>query len=162
MIRSIHGELRPMADKGKKLYYTISEVAEITGVKAHVLRYWEGEFPTLRPRKTRSGSRRYRQRDIDEILAIKDLLYEEGFRISGARKMRRQAVTKTRKKQSDVAPQMAIPFGELEPKAQLTHIRSEISELLTLIRELNQSVTGEKAEEHSTTVDEKKQAEGEA
>ncbi len=65
-------------------------MAAITGVKAHVLRYWESEFPTLKPRKTRNGSRRYRQPDIDEILAIKTLLYDEGYKIAGARKMRRQ------------------------------------------------------------------------
>ena len=77
-------------DYPKKLYYSISEVADITGVKAHVLRYWETEFPTLRPKKTRAGSRRYRQADIDSVLAIKELLYERGFKIAGARKALRQ------------------------------------------------------------------------
>ena len=124
-----------MTDKPSKLYYTISEVAELTGVKPHVLRYWEGEFPTLRPGKTRSGSRRYKQRDIDEILAIKRLLYEEGYRITGARKMRRQAATG---QQGEAArpPQLAMPFAEMEPSAQLEHVRSEVAAILRDLQEL--------------------------
>ncbi len=69
-----------------KMYYTISEVAEMTGVKAHVLRYWETEFPSLRPKKNRAGNRNYRPKDIKAILVIRDLLYKEKFTISGARK----------------------------------------------------------------------------
>jgi DNA-binding transcriptional MerR regulator len=71
----------------EKLYYSIGEVAEATGVKPHVLRYWEAEFPTLRPRKNRAGNRSYRRRDVDEILAIKRLLYQEGYKIDGARRL---------------------------------------------------------------------------
>jgi DNA-binding transcriptional MerR regulator len=124
-----------MSDKPSKLYYTISEVAELTGVKPHVLRYWEGEFPTLRPGKTRSGSRRYRQRDIDEILAIKRLLYEEGYRITGARKMRRQAAA-GRQPEAVAAPQLSMPFAELEPRAQLEHVRAEVAAILRDLQEL--------------------------
>ena len=62
-----------------KLYYSISEVAEMTGVKAHVLRYWESEFSTLKPRKSRTGARRYRQPDIEEIEAIKQRLKNLGY-----------------------------------------------------------------------------------
>ena len=68
-----------------KLYYSIREVAGYTGVKAHVLRYWEQEFPTLRPKKNRAGNRSYRPRDIEEIVKIRKLLYEDGFKIDGAR-----------------------------------------------------------------------------
>ncbi len=75
------------AELPKKLYYSISEVADLTGVKPHVLRYWEAEFPTLRPKKNRAGNRSYRQKDIDEIQAIKRLLYEEGYKINGARRL---------------------------------------------------------------------------
>ena len=56
-----------------------------------MLRYWESEFPTLSPKKTRNGARRYRQKDIEEIVSIKSLLYQEGFKIAGARKQRREA-----------------------------------------------------------------------
>ncbi len=75
------------AELPKKLYYSISEVAEQTGVKPHVLRYWEAEFPTLRPKKNRAGNRSYRQKDIDEIEAIKRLLWVEGYKIDGARRL---------------------------------------------------------------------------
>jgi DNA-binding transcriptional MerR regulator len=75
------------AELPEKLYYSISEVAEMAGVKAHVLRYWEAEFPTLRPKKNRAGNRSYRERDINEVKAIKHLLYEEGYKIDGARRI---------------------------------------------------------------------------
>ncbi len=71
----------------EKLYFSISEVARLTGVKAHVLRYWEAEFPSLRPKKNRAGNRSYRKRDIEEVQAIKRLLYEEGYKIDGARRL---------------------------------------------------------------------------
>jgi DNA-binding transcriptional MerR regulator len=127
-----------MSERPKKLYYTISEVAELTGVKPHVLRYWESEFPSLRPGKTRSGSRRYRQRDIDEVLAIKRLLYEEGYRISGARKMRRQGNADTAEASPGPA-QLAMPFADLDPQEQLAHVRGEIAAILRLLQDLGGS-----------------------
>ena len=69
----------------KKLYYSISEVSEITKLKAYVLRYWETEFSQLNPPKNRAGNRTYRQKDIEIILRIKDLLYEKKYTIDGAR-----------------------------------------------------------------------------
>ncbi len=69
----------------KKLYYSIGEVAELTSLKAYVLRYWETEFKQLNPPKNRAGNRTYRQKDIDVILEIKDLLYKKKFTIDGAR-----------------------------------------------------------------------------
>lgn len=126
-----------MADPPSKLYFTISEVAEITCVKPHVLRYWESEFPTLRPRKTRSGSRRYRQRDIDEILAIKKLLYEEGFRISGARKIRREAQVAMAEVAARAKPQLRIPMSEQDTAAQIATIRGELKQILALLRDLS-------------------------
>ena len=68
-----------------KVFFRIGEVATLTGVKAYVLRYWETEFGTLRPKKSRSGQRRYRRTDIERILAIKDLLWRRRFTIAGAR-----------------------------------------------------------------------------
>ena len=73
--------------KVKKLYYAIGEVSELTRLKAYVLRYWETEFSQLRPPKNRAGNRTYRQKDIDIILKIKDLLYNQKFTIDGARNM---------------------------------------------------------------------------
>ena len=70
----------------EKLYYRIGEVCEIVGVEPHVLRYWETEFPSLAPPKNKAGQRTYRPKDIELLLTIRKLLYEEGFTIAGARK----------------------------------------------------------------------------
>ena len=69
----------------KKLYYSISEVSEITGLKQYVLRYWETEFSQLKPGKNRAGNRIYRSHDVDKIMEIKSLLYDRKFTIKGAR-----------------------------------------------------------------------------
>ena len=69
----------------KKLYYSISEVSEITELKQYVLRYWETEFSQLKPVKNRAGNRIYRSHDVDTIMEIKSLLYDRKFTIKGAR-----------------------------------------------------------------------------
>ena len=69
----------------KKLYYSIGEVSKIVGLKSYVLRYWETEFKQLSPPKNRAGNRTYRQKDIDLILQIKELLHGKKFTIEGAR-----------------------------------------------------------------------------
>ncbi len=126
-----------LQDYPSKLYYSISEVAKITGVKAHVLRYWETEFSTLKPRKTRTGSRRYRQIDIDEILAIKGLLYEEGFKIAGALKIRRQAKKKVQEAVPQEAPQMNLGFEGAGDSKQIGIVKDELKEILMMVRELS-------------------------
>jgi DNA-binding transcriptional MerR regulator len=77
---------RPAPPIPDKLFFKIGEVCEIVGVQAHVLRYWETEFPTLQPQKNRSGQRTYRRKDVEMALRIKELLYEEGFTIAGAKR----------------------------------------------------------------------------
>ncbi len=78
-----------------KLFFKIGEVARVTGTKPHVLRYWESEFKSLKPTKGASGQRVYRKKDIELILQIKKLLYEQNFTIAGARKeLARQRVAK--------------------------------------------------------------------
>ncbi|UCD56761.1 MAG: MerR family transcriptional regulator [Candidatus Hydrogenedentota bacterium] len=74
----------------RKIYFSIGEVSAMTDVPQHVLRYWEEVFPSLRPPKRRSGSRAYRQRDIEKVRLIKRLLYNEGYTIRGARKRLRE------------------------------------------------------------------------
>ena len=69
-----------------KLYYSISEVAEIAGVEQHVLRYWESEFPKLKPKKNRAGNRQYREKDIKIVRYIKHLLHNDMYTIQGAKK----------------------------------------------------------------------------
>ena len=80
----LQGELLPEGEG--KLYYRIGEVSRITGVKPYVLRYWESEFRWMAPQKSRSRQRLYRKKDIEMIVLIKKLLYEERFTIAGARK----------------------------------------------------------------------------
>lgn len=70
----------------EKIYFKIGEVCELVGVQAHVLRYWETEFPMLSPQKNKSGQRSYRRRDVEIAVRIKQLLYAEMFTIAGARK----------------------------------------------------------------------------
>lgn len=70
----------------EKLFYKIGEASRLVGVEPYVLRYWETEFPSLRPRKSKSGQRVYTRRDLDLIVEIKQLLYDEKYTIDGARK----------------------------------------------------------------------------
>ena len=73
-------------DIPNKLYFRIGEVSDLVGVKPYVLRYWESEFPDIKPSKSKSGQRLYKRRDVELLLRIKELLYEERFTINGARK----------------------------------------------------------------------------
>ena len=76
-----------------KLFFKIGEVSRLTDIKAHVLRYWESEFPMLNPPKNRADQRVYRKKDIETVLLIKKLLYDENYTISGARKRMREIRT---------------------------------------------------------------------
>ncbi|MGH0028568.1 MAG: MerR family transcriptional regulator [Myxococcota bacterium] len=104
----------------EKRYYRIGEVAKLTGVKPYVLRYWESEFRWMAPQKSRSKQRLYRKRDIDMILLIKKLLYEQRFTIAGARKKLR-----------DMGVGNALETGELvfegDHRARFKKIREELA-----------------------------------
>lgn len=101
-----------------KLYYKIGEVSRITGVKPHVLRYWESEFKEIKPYKSRSLQRLYRKRDIELILRIKKLLYEDMFTISGARRKIKDSADKPK--------QIELQFNEEDYKKILTEIKKEL------------------------------------
>jgi DNA-binding transcriptional MerR regulator len=73
-----------------KQFFKIGEVSRITGVKPHVLRYWESEFSSIRPQKTKTNQRLYRRRDVELLLLVKQLLYQEGFTIAGANRRLRE------------------------------------------------------------------------
>ena len=73
-----------MLESTTKLYYSIKEVSELTSLKPYVLRYWESEFPSLKPSKNKAGNRTYKKNDINVILEIKKLLYDKKFTIKGA------------------------------------------------------------------------------
>ena len=117
-----------------KLYFPIREVADLTGVEAYVLRFWEKEFPMLSPIKESSGHRRYRRKDIETVLEIKRLLYDQGFTIPGAR-------TRLQKISSGALPLFAASDGGKNSKAsggasagaQLRQIRRSLNELLALL-----------------------------
>ena len=77
----------------EKLYYRIGEVSAITGLPSYVLRFWEGEFPTIKPRRTESGQRLYRPEEVERIRLIKDLLHRQKYTIRGARRFLKQKET---------------------------------------------------------------------
>ncbi len=76
-----------MPELPDKLYFKIGEVARIAGVPPHVLRYWESEFTAIKPKRANSGQRLYRRKDIERILQLRVLLHEQGYTLSGARKL---------------------------------------------------------------------------
>ena len=108
-----------------KLYFRIGEVATLCRLPAYVLRFWESEFPQLKPVKSSTGQRMYRRRDVESVLHIKQLLYEQGFTIVGARQQLRSE-TKADKGQA------AIPFPSQSP-TEIQHIRQGLREILKLL-----------------------------
>lgn len=124
-----------------KLFFKIGEVCEITDTQPYVLRYWESEFPALAPAKNSSGQRIYRRRDIETVLRIKQLLYDEGFTIAGAKK----------RLEAEMAGRVEtpLPAGEAGPAASATpapadpggsdrvaalrQVREQLREILTLL-----------------------------
>jgi DNA-binding transcriptional MerR regulator len=116
----------------KKLYYKIREACEIVGVEAHVLRFWESEFPALAPPKSKTGQRTYRPKDIELLLRIKKLLYEEGFTISGARK--RIIAGGDEPESTANTPENPKPETKETPSSdRLLAVRLELEKILTLL-----------------------------
>ena len=116
----------------KKLYYSIGEVSKMTELKAYVLRYWETEFKQLKPPKNRAGNRTYRQSDIDLILYIKDLLYNQKFTIEGSR--HQLANEKDSKKEDVAAPVESVQKAAPARKETLLKIKQELETLLEILR----------------------------
>jgi DNA-binding transcriptional MerR regulator len=115
-----------------KLFFKIGEVCELTDTQPYVLRYWESEFPALAPAKNNSGQRIYRRRDIETILRIKTLLYEEGFTIAGAKKKLEQEM-KEQVKAGTVTPPAPAPPSDEPVKDQIQSIKAELQGILELI-----------------------------
>ena len=132
--RKVDAKSAPQRPIPNKLYFPIREVAELTGVEAYVLRFWEKEFPMLSPVKESSGHRRYRRKDIETVLEIKRLLYDQGFTIPGAR-------ARLQKVSSGALPLFAAAEGGKgarnangpSPATQLRQIRRSLNELLALL-----------------------------
>lgn len=116
----------------QKLYYSIGEVSELLDVKSHVLRYWETQFPMLKPKKNRAGNRTYRVRDIKMLLTIKNLLYEKGFTIAGARQKLRESSNNP----DVLIEQLSIPFASPEKRSVLLSIKKDLMRLRELVEQL--------------------------
>lgn len=108
-----------------KLYFRIGEVATLCHLPAYVLRFWESEFPQLRPVKSSTGQRMYRKRDVESVMRIKQLLYEQGFTISGARQQLRAEVKSDKSQSAIPFPTQAVP--------EIQHIRQGLREILELL-----------------------------
>lgn len=115
-----------------KLYFKIGEVAKLVGVKPYVLRYWETEFPAIRPGKTRSKHRLYRRRDVEALLEIKRLLHNERFTIEGAK--RRLKVGRAAPPPAEPRPQLPLPLGERTFRNELVRIRKDLQDILSAMR----------------------------
>jgi len=109
-----------------KLYFRIGEVARLCHLPAYVLRFWETEFPQLKPVKSSTGQRMYRQRDVENVLRIKKLLYEEGFTIAGARQQLK-AEAKPAKLQA------GLPFPPRQRAEGLKKVQQGLQEILGIL-----------------------------
>ncbi len=133
-----------------KRYFTIGEVGDLCGVKPHVLRYWEQEFTQLRPMKRRGNRRYYQHHEVLMIRKIRDLLYEQGFTISGARnKMQEILEAEREKRRSSGLPddddsgadvdlasaesESTVPSDIAMPAQQVAQLRAELQEIRTLL-----------------------------
>jgi len=107
----------------QKLFYRIGEVAEIAGVKPHVLRYWESEFGFLSPRKNEGNQRLYTQKDVEKVLTIKKLLYQDKYTVAGAKKAFRQTYD-TAAEQTETSERLKI----------IEEIKTKLEELKDLLK----------------------------
>jgi DNA-binding transcriptional MerR regulator len=114
-----------------KRYFTIGEVSELCGVKAHVLRYWEQEFTQLKPVKRRGNRRYYQHHEVLLIRRIRELLYEEGFTISGARSKLERGSAEAEKVSVEAVPCEAV---ELPQDLDVAFLRQEIGDILAVLR----------------------------
>jgi len=112
-----------------RLYYSISEVSDMIGVKPHVLRYWETQFKMLRPKKGRGGARMYRKRDVEILFEVKQLLYENRFTIAGAR---RKLLDDRQSRE-----QMELTFARTDREEMLRALRKDLEGLLAMVQNVN-------------------------
>lgn len=117
-----------------KLYFRIGEVSRLAGIKPYVLRFWESEFPALGPKKSGTGHRLYRRKEVELVLEIKRLLYEKRYTIEGARKFL-EARPKEAKRLQEVKPDRGrISQGELFPQPKIyDEIRKQLTEILKIL-----------------------------
>jgi len=121
--------LQPTPEIPDKLYFKIGEVSELLGVEAYVLRYWESEFPVLSPKKSGTGHRLYRRKDVELLLRIKHLLYDKRYTIEGARQTLHSEAKAP--KPSRVPKRVQAELFTMDP---LPDIRRELQEILQLLK----------------------------
>ncbi len=109
-----------------KLYFRIGEVSKLSRLPAYVLRFWETEFPQLKPTKSSTGQRMYRRRDVEHVLEIKKLLYDDGYTIAGARE-------KLKSEARSPKTQSILPFPKKTPADSLKRVRLGLQEILQLL-----------------------------
>lgn len=127
-MRAVDLKTEELPEIPAKRYFAIGEVAELCDVKPHVLRYWEQEFPQLKPIKRRGNRRYYQQDDVLMVRKIRSLLYEQGFTITGARQQLRDA------QRSDEATGGAPAVqGGQQRASEIQHLRDELESLLKLL-----------------------------
>jgi DNA-binding transcriptional MerR regulator len=115
-----------------KLYFRIGDVAKLLGVETYVLRFWETEFPQMRPNKSGTGQRLYRKRDVELAVRVRNLLHGEGYTIAGARQvLAQQAANKRIAAQMPLIEKPAAPASPVD--AKLAKLRGELSELLGIL-----------------------------
>ena len=127
-------ELTGTPEIPNRLFFRIGDVADLAGLEAYVLRYWETEFPVLKPKKTSNGQRQYRRKDVEVVLEIKRLLYDEGYTIAGARKALKD---KSRgKKTRAITPKRAAQGALFADPSNETieMVKKELTEILALLR----------------------------
>jgi DNA-binding transcriptional MerR regulator len=112
-----------------KLYFRIGEVSTLLGVEPYVLRFWEGEFPNLAPKKSGTGHRLYRRKDVELLLHIKHLLYEKRYTIEGARQ-----TLSDESKRAQSKPVQAHTQQDLFVDDHLPRIRRELAEILKILK----------------------------
>lgn len=124
----------PLPEIPRKRYFAIGEVSELCAVKPHVLRYWEQEFPQLKPVKRRGNRRYYQHDDVQMIRRIRSLLYEQGFTIGGARQRLREMPKATVMRAPAPVPTAPVPMlkGKFS-KSELKQMRSELEAALKLL-----------------------------
>jgi len=120
---------RPETEIPDKLFFRIGEVSDLVGVEAYVLRYWESEFRALAPKKSSSGQRMFRKKDVELLLRIKYLLYDRKYTIEGARKALLD-------KDKEIVKKAPVPQKQVElfaPVSPLPEIRREVADILKML-----------------------------
>jgi DNA-binding transcriptional MerR regulator len=133
-----------------RLYFRIGEVSKLIGIKPYVLRYWETEFNSIAPEKSRSGQRVYKRGDVETIVLIKQLLYEERYSIAGAKRriadLRRQGELKTARQEAVEAPEPELEALAGEQEVGQADGAARVAEILSVVHELRAMVSASVSE----------------